>query len=225
LDWAKYPDRVFHEIVGDAIDVAYDFLDEPNRSKKARIPRVERREQLDWFKETMPRSAKLFTPDEMLVVLRRLADGHRDEETLYHCTDYHWLVLYEVLAHFVEITNDLAAYEKKGARIASYSIMTIDFGHIVDAFFHDTDFLGDYVADASDDLKRQMGISPETWGLVTGLKPHPEEIVLKPRTDWGEPPFVPSQGPRATAHLTTYPPDDISPSTEWYYGEGAAPEP
>lgn len=240
LAWARHPDHVFHEIVGDALDLTHALLEDwnPARHETPRLgrdprreqvaPRREhvdpRREQVEWFSTTMPRSAPLFTAEEMLSLLRRLADAHRDEAALYRCTDYHWLVLYESLAIFIEIHNDIASDERaRVAPVGRYKIGRIDFDEIVDAFFHDTDFLLDVLAAAPESLRRQLGVSRETWGLVAGLKPHPEEIALTPRGDLGTPPFLPGRGPR-TRRLPAYPPTQLSVRTEWYFGEGAAAE-
>jgi hypothetical protein len=223
LDWAADPDQVFHEMVAAALEVSHGWLSErdPARCEKASAKRAMRRERQAWLRGTMPRSAKLFTPDEMLPLLARLEEAHRDQTTRYHCTDYHWLVLYEVLDVFTDRTNDLARAGMTGANVGPYRIGEIDFDDIVTHFFHDTDFLMEKLADAPESVKRQLGVRQETWGLVAGLRPHPEEIALTPITGQGEPRIERKPGPR-TRRLAAYPPGQISARTEWYYGAGAA---
>lgn len=77
LDWAADPDQVFHEMVAAALEVSHGWLSErhPARCEKASAGRAMRRERQAWLRDTMPRSAKLFTPDEMLPLLARLVEA------------------------------------------------------------------------------------------------------------------------------------------------------
>jgi hypothetical protein len=210
-------------MVAAALEVSHGWLSERHqaRCEKASAGRAMRRERQAWLRDTMPRSAKLFTPDEMLPLLARLVEAHRDQTTRYHCTDYHWLVLYEVLDVFTDRTNDLARAGMTRANVGPYRIGKIDFDDIVTHFFHDTDFLMEKLANAPESVKHQLGVRQETWGLVAGLKPHPEEIALTPITGQAEPRIARKPGPR-TRRLAAYPPRRISARTEWYYGAGAA---
>ena len=40
-------------------------------------------------------------------------------------------------------------------------------------------FLGDEIPDLPLEARQRLDISPETFGLTAGMKPHPEELVLK----------------------------------------------
>jgi len=59
-------------------------------------------------------------------------------------------------------------------------LLLIDFAFVCD-FFWDLDFLLDRegMERASEEHKQQLGFSPETFGVVQGLKPHPRELELK----------------------------------------------
>lgn len=66
-----------------------------------------------------------------------------------------------------------------GRQCETYGIQQIDFGLLIDLFFWDNDFLGEEIPDMSLEARQRIGISPETFGLTAGMKPHPEELVLK----------------------------------------------
>jgi hypothetical protein len=61
---------------------------------------------------------------------------------VYRPTDYHWLLLYEVLQNYCVIHNDLAPAAPKGWRpVGKFKLREIDFNALVDLYFWDTDFL------------------------------------------------------------------------------------
>jgi hypothetical protein len=110
--------------------------------------------------------------------LHKLLEGSRSAQW-YQLTDYHWLLLYEVLKVHCEIFNDGEGYacEVPG----KYGIRYIDFNAVVERFFWDIDFLlpGEEVMGLGMEGRKQLAISPETFGLTQGLKPHPEELCLQ----------------------------------------------
>jgi hypothetical protein len=57
----------------------------------------------------------------------------------------------------------------------------IDFDALVDLYFWDTYFLMDaeLFARLSPDEKASLGFSPSAFGVVQGLAPHPDELVLR----------------------------------------------
>src|SRR5262249_54422659 len=58
---------------------------------------------------------------------------------------------------------------------------SIDFDALVDMYFWDTDFLLDaeQFARLDPDAKANLGFSPSVFGVVQGLAPHPDELVLR----------------------------------------------
>ena len=204
LSWARYPDQVFHEVVKAALDLASSGLDQS-------APR-------EWLAATMPASAKLFEPPELMALLERLRTAHEDATACYRCTDYHWSLLHEVLEFFAVVHNDGSRPEtRRAARIGPYRVGTLRFDDLVSDFFHDTDFLIPELLQAPEALKRQLGISPETWGVVAGLRPHPDEIALVPIAVEGPRRYAPNPGPRVR-RLAAYPPAQVSKRTAWYFG-------
>jgi hypothetical protein len=57
----------------------------------------------------------------------------------------------------------------------------IDFAAFVDTYFWDTDFLLDAstYAQLGVPVKQQLGFRTDLFGVVSGLLPHPAELVLK----------------------------------------------
>lgn len=90
-------------------------------------------------------------------------------------TDYHWLLLYEVLEVYSEGFNDMP----HGRLCERFGIEHIDFHLLIEMFFWDNDFLGEEIPDLALETRQRLDISPETFGLTVGMKPHPEELALK----------------------------------------------
>lgn len=213
LRWANDPDAVFHEIVSEVLAWALDWLAEGEQvSTTAKGQPSATREADQHYHDGMPRTAKLLHRREAVDVLKRLLDAHRDRSARYQVTDYHWLILYEVLQWFTDVAGDLDG----STTVGPYRVGRFDFGAILDHYFWDLDFMLDAIAQAPEDLKRLLGVSRETWGLVSGLKPHPAELAVTPVTDEGAGPFEPRPGPK-TRRLAAYPPEEVS--AEWYYGK------
>ena len=59
--------------------------------------------------------------------------------------------------------------------------VTIDFDWFIDRFFWDTDVLGSAAVYEQLDprAKQSLGAHPETFGVVQGLAPHPDELRLE----------------------------------------------
>ena len=94
-------------------------------------------------------------------------------------TDYHFLILYEVLDTFIEIRND--SYDDElWSVFGGVRIRDIDFELIVDRYFWDLDFLmtPDEVNEMTPEAKQLMRFSDELFGVVNRLRPHDEELVM-----------------------------------------------
>jgi hypothetical protein len=151
----------------------------------------------DAWRDMYPLSATCFTPELARETLLDLVAKLRLPE-VYVPTEYHWLLMYECLQALIEVLNDdplpslvkqlttLATAQDaiylslpiQGKGIAGFHI---DFDALVDTYFWDTDFLLDaesfFQLDA--DAKTRLGFSPSVFGVVQGLSPHPDELVLR----------------------------------------------
>jgi hypothetical protein len=151
----------------------------------------------DAWREAYPRSATCFTPELAQATLADLVDKLRLPEE-YVPTDYHWLLLYECLQGQIEALNEdplpplvnlltaLATaqdtlYLTLPTRSKGGEGFSIDFDALVDMYFWDTDFLLDaeQFARLDPDAKANLGVSPSVFGVVQGLAPHPDELVLR----------------------------------------------
>ena len=146
---------------------------------------------LDWFDDHQdcpedftvdyPESAKCFTPALAETTLKDLLRASQ-ESALYQLTDYHWLLLYEVLSKFAELFNDEPDIVVGGSELVTkYGIQEVDFAEFLDLYFWDTDFLTD-----SEDLikmghesRESLGLNKEAYGVIQRWPPHSEELELK----------------------------------------------
>lgn len=157
------------------------------------------------WREAYPLSATCFTPELALATLVDLVEKLRLPEE-YVPTDYHWLLMYECLQGQIERLNEDpllplvnlltalataqdALYLTLPARSQGSAGFSIDFDALVDMYFWDTDFLLDaeQFARLDPDAKANLGFSPSIFGVVQGLAPHPDELVLR-RAEEGAPP-------------------------------------
>lgn len=164
LRFATKPDAIFPVLLNDAID---ETIDEINLDP---IPD----EQQEAFESLMPSSAKVFVLQDAKHQLRAL-QAALGETAIYKPTDYHWLLLYEVL----EVHSDGFNEVPHGRVRENFGIQHIDFDLLVELFFWDNDFLGEEIPDLPLKARERLDISPETFGIMAGMKPHPEELVLK----------------------------------------------
>jgi hypothetical protein len=156
------------------------------------------------WREAYPLSATCFTPELARATLVDLVDKLRLPEE-YVPTDYHWLLTYECLQGQIEALNEDplsplvnlltalataqdALYLTLPTRSKNDASFHIDFDAWVDMYFWDTDFLLDaeLFARLSPDEKAHLGFSPSVFGVIQGLPPHPDELVLR-RAEEGEP--------------------------------------
>ena len=164
LRFAQRPDAVFWDIIHEAIQSTIDDIEGFDFDPEA-------------FQEQYEESSRVFTPQVACETLRHLLEASRSAQW-YQPTDYHWLLLYDALDNYCALLND--GIEEYRAP-AKYGIRRIDFDALLDSFFWDTDFLlsGNDVAGLGMEGRKKLAISPETFGLTQGLKPHPEELRLR----------------------------------------------
>ena len=143
------------------------------------------------------RSAQRLPRQRAREVLLDLLDKLRQPQT-YVATTYHWQLIYECLACHIECLNDATwpriVYALKALRVpqdAAYlafsrdghrrESVAIDFEAFIGLYFWDTDFLLD--ASTYEQLgaaaKQQLGFRADVFGVLSGLLPHPAELVLQ----------------------------------------------
>jgi hypothetical protein len=156
----------------------------------------------EWAKD-YPRSARCFTPALARLTLRDLHAKLQLPET-YVLTAYHWLLLYECLQGEMTVINDLllpclmerlytlaVAQDRAYLSLPATSQDTMGF-HIdvevfIERYFWDTDVLmvAEVLSRLSAEAKLHLGLSDSLFGVVHGLAPHPDELVLQ-RVEDGE---------------------------------------
>lgn len=155
------------------------------------------------WRDAYPLSAACFTPELARETLLDLGAKLRLPEE-YVPTEYHWLLLYECLQTLIEVLNDDplpsvvaqlttlatapdALYLSLPTRSKGVTGFHIDFDALVDTYFWDTDFLMDaeQFSQLGADAKTRLGFSPSVFGVVQGLAPHPDELVLRRSEELG----------------------------------------
>ena len=149
------------------------------------------------WRETCPLSGTCFTPELARATLVDLGEKLRLPEE-YVPTDYHWLLMYECLQGQIARLNEAplpllvnlltalataqdALYLTLPTRSKGGAGFSIDFDALVHMYFWDTDFLLDaeQFARLEPDAKANLGFSPSVFGVIQGLAPHPDELVLR----------------------------------------------
>ena len=174
LRFAARPDKAFREIVTECLAIALDILVNEDQSDD---------EAMSCFDQ---RLAAMFTRAELARAVKRLLEAH-EAKVLYMPTEYHWLILADLLETGIELHNQAAdAFGPR--RVGSVLLGEIDFDVVADIYFWDTDFLIDAKAFNTMDAeaKRQMEFSEGVFGAVNRLKPHPAdlEMALWPTDGW-----------------------------------------
>jgi hypothetical protein len=148
------------------------------------------------WREACPLSAMCFAPELARATLGDLVEKLRLPEE-YVPTDYHWLLMYECLQGQIARLNEDplpplvnlltalataqdALYLTLPARSTGAASFHIDFDALIDMYFWDTDFLLDaeQFTRLDPDAKASLGFSPSVFGVIQGLAPHPDELVL-----------------------------------------------
>ncbi len=144
-----------------------------------------------------PLSASCLTSEQARATLLDLLEKLRLPQ-VYVPTTYHWLLMYECLDFQFECINDdplpsLVESLKASANEQDTLYLhlprnspgemdfSIDFIAFVDLYFWDTDFLLDpsifYQMDAP--IKQSLGYRADLFSVLSGLAPHPTELILK----------------------------------------------
>lgn len=163
------PDRIFIKMMDEAFKLALtDFT-------------VICPDELD---AELPNAHRNYSFDCALNTLKELYKYHKHAD-IWEINDYHYVLLYDILRQFSCIYNDLTkeddVSEESLIKVGKIEIHEIDFEQLVEDYFPDTDFLlaQENLLGLSKSVKEQLGLSPETFGVVMGMKPHSEELKIK----------------------------------------------
>jgi len=173
LKFTTTPDEAFQAILEAFLEISIDMLKDSLQSDYSEGGE-------DMFDGYLDQTRALFTPQELLVELEKLLKAHRSPN-LYMPTDYHFLLLYDVLSQQVDIHNDTLQNEGEKKEYGSICIGKIDFYALTDCYFWDLDFLleSEIINKMHPDLKKTMGFNKETFGIVNRLRPDPKELELQ----------------------------------------------
>ncbi len=157
----------------------------------------------DAWRDAYPLCATCFTRELARETLLDLLVKLRLPEE-YAPTEYHWLLMYECLQVQIEVLNDMplpllveqlktlatgqdAVYLSLPTRAKGVAGFLMDFDALIDAYFWDTDFLMDaeLFSRLGPDAKASLGFSASVFGVVQGLSPHPDELVLRRSEEFG----------------------------------------
>ena len=144
-----------------------------------------------------PLAAKCFARERARETLLDLLDKLRLPQ-LYVPTTYHWLLLYECLQMQIEGLNDdpwpdfiERLQSSQDERDRAYVDVPLDsqrkdrvqihFEAFLDVHFLDTDFLleASTYYELGAPSREQLGYRGDLFGVLSGLVPHPSELMLK----------------------------------------------
>jgi hypothetical protein len=167
LRFQEAPDKISLAILHAALTDALDWIDD-------------NQDDPEDFARVYPESAKCFTPQLAKKILKQLLRASQGR-TLYQLTDYHWLLLYEVLSKFADIFNDEPESVSGGSElVTTYGRKKVDFHDFIDCYFWDTDFLADPdgMINMGHESRQSMGLNQEAYAVIQRWTPHPEELAL-----------------------------------------------
>lgn len=184
LRFAKPPDNVFQAILRSSFCYAIDLLDDMILNN-GNDNEEEMRLDGEGF---MLNAAKVYSPalaKTTLVNLLRCLD--RPE--LYNLNDYHYLLIHDVLANYIETKNNIVAEsegkddKKEASVVGPFYIEEIHMEEILDMYFDNLDFLiePDVTLDLSDWLDESF--RDEAFEPSQEMMPYPEELELEICTD------------------------------------------
>jgi len=170
LSWQFQPDEAFAAILDSSLSICIDQLGDQLAATIASTAGASLSGTRIW---------ELFDPGQLLGELQKLLTAHRSVK-LYMPTDYHFLILHEVLELQIISHNDLVSAFDQPLAFGSVLLGHVDFD-FVRYYFWDEDFLLDpeVMASLSEEQKAALGFNQETFALVQGLKPHPQELELR----------------------------------------------
>lgn len=158
------PDIIFTKIISLACEEGIDYIVDA-----------------DDFACSFPHASRNLSVNTAIEILKELKKKNEDYY-LWELNDYHYCVIYDLLEYFCAVQNDLTKDSKEPILVVDKcKIYELDFNEIVEHYFFDEDFLLDrnLFLNMTEELKDQMGFSKETFGVIMGLKVHPDELKIK----------------------------------------------
>jgi hypothetical protein len=179
LRWQFQPDEAFAAILDSSLSISIERVSD---HLAGTIPEVEVVSLLG------SRIWELFDDQQLLTELQKLLMAHRSAK-LYSPTDYHFLILHEVLQLQISLHNSLVSSGDQPLAFGSVLLAHVDLDFVSD-YFWDEDFLINptVMTSLSAEEKVALGFNEETFALVQGLKPHPKELDLNEVNAENEPP-------------------------------------
>ena len=187
-------DAIFKELLEGALDYAIDTIRD-----------LEDDDGDDDFKCLWPIAAKCFNKDNALKALMEIRRYQKRKE-IYSVSNYHYMLIYDVLEKDCIWLNDHAKEDKKPiVKVGKCEILKIEFGALSDMYFKDTDFLTDerIMMSLKKDHKKQLGYAPETFGIAIGMAPNREDLKIKLINKKGYKCVIPREG--INSKTMTYP--------------------
>jgi len=121
---------------------------------------------------------KDYNKEAFIGILDTLTAAHEDQENVYFITDYHFLILHQLMKWATSEHN--FAVLQGADPILMDSNYTIKFDELVERLFHDTDFLlsSEEYNTLLPEEKEALGMSPELFSICNGWEPHPKELEI-----------------------------------------------
>jgi hypothetical protein len=183
LSWQFHPDEAFAAILDSSLSICIDQLSDQLDDETGDFLD-------DQLAGTIPaancgslvgtRIWELFDHSQLLGELQKLLAAHRSVK-FYMPTDYHFLILHEVLQLQISYHNYRVSGGGQPLEFGGVLLSHVDFDFVADYYFWDEDFLlaPAVMTSLSEEGKKALGFNQETFALAQGLRPHPQELELK----------------------------------------------
>ena len=169
----------------DLLEVAFDLTIDTLREDQEYLDR-------ELLPDTLPRTAAMTGPSQIITTLEALRAVLWTEESV-GLTEYHWLMLYEMLDYqFVLWNDDLkggpdttvprVVFESDDELwIEAGPPLQLDLHAFIDNYFWDDDFLiaPEEFAALTPARKVLLNLTDSTFSVIHGYPPHPEDLELR----------------------------------------------
>jgi hypothetical protein len=170
LLFQEKPDKIFTQILHEALDIAIDIVKFPDEDKDG-----------EYYRLFFPNASKNFSRDMAFYVLEELKEYCADPN-LWKMTDYHLVLLYDALKHYCDVAGDCAKDSGETMlSIGDYKVWEVNFDDMIACYFRDLDFLHgeELFLDVPEAKKKCFGYRGESFGVAVGMKPHIKELALE----------------------------------------------
>ncbi len=107
------------------------------------------------FPDMFPMSSRYFTAQEATSLLEKIKEAHNTKK-IYELNYYHIVLIWELMKIYYSTDK-------------------------IERYFDDTDFLWepDLILNLTAEQKKALGLRETLFGVILGLKPHKEELLIK----------------------------------------------